>query len=122
MHTFTIRDIKFEICSNESVYVTIGNWSVYLDNSTGEKIIQDIPKIDSFHKDKANILRKFLANHEDAFIYCEYEKIDEYSSYYHLTGSCELNGKTVTEDLFSIHGEKTELRKDLDLIFEIAGL
>lgn len=39
-----INGIKIDIrgkknSKNKSIYVTIGNWTVYLDNSTGEKII-----------------------------------------------------------------------------------
>jgi hypothetical protein len=31
--------MKIEVTSEEAVYVTIGDWVVYIDNSTGEKII-----------------------------------------------------------------------------------
>lgn len=31
--------MKIDKRSDESVYITIGNWTVYLDNSTNEKII-----------------------------------------------------------------------------------
>jgi hypothetical protein len=33
------KEIKVEKRSDKSVYITIGNWVVYLDNSTDEKII-----------------------------------------------------------------------------------
>jgi hypothetical protein len=32
--------------NNGCVYVTIGDWIVYLDNSTGEKIVETISKKD----------------------------------------------------------------------------
>lgn len=31
--------MKIEIKTNEVIYITIGNWVIYIDNSTGEKII-----------------------------------------------------------------------------------
>ena len=31
--------MKIEIKTNEVVYITIGNWVIYIDNSTGERII-----------------------------------------------------------------------------------
>ena len=31
--------MKIEIKTNEVVYINIGNWVIYIDNSTGEKII-----------------------------------------------------------------------------------
>ena len=34
-----LNNIKIDKRSEESVYVTIGDWVVYLDNSTKEKII-----------------------------------------------------------------------------------
>lgn len=33
--------MKIEIKTNEVVYITIGNWVIYIDNSTGEKIIDN---------------------------------------------------------------------------------
>ena len=32
--------MKVDKRSEESIYITIGNWTVYIDNSTGEKIIE----------------------------------------------------------------------------------
>ena len=32
--------MKIEIKTNEVVYITIGNWVIYIDNSTGERIVQ----------------------------------------------------------------------------------
>lgn len=32
--------MKIEIKTNEVVYITIGNWVIYIDNSTGEQIVQ----------------------------------------------------------------------------------
>jgi hypothetical protein len=34
-----INGITIDIRSDESLYVTIGDWTIYLDDSTGEKII-----------------------------------------------------------------------------------
>ena len=34
-----MKDIKVDQRADDAVYITIGNWTVYLDNSTGEKII-----------------------------------------------------------------------------------
>jgi len=34
-----MNKIKVDQRSDESVYITIGDWTVYLDNSTNEKII-----------------------------------------------------------------------------------
>ena len=34
-----LNNIKIDKKSEESVYVTIGDWVIYLDNSTKEKII-----------------------------------------------------------------------------------
>ena len=31
--------MKIEVRSDESVYITIGEWVVYIDNSTNEKLI-----------------------------------------------------------------------------------
>ena len=31
--------MKIEIKTNEVVYITIGNWVIYIDNITGERII-----------------------------------------------------------------------------------
>ena len=31
--------IKVDIRSENSAYITIGNWGIYIDNSTGEQII-----------------------------------------------------------------------------------
>jgi hypothetical protein len=36
-----INGITIDIRSDESLYVTIGDWTIYLDDSTGEKIITD---------------------------------------------------------------------------------
>jgi len=33
------ENIKIDKRSDKSVYITIGNWTVYLDDSTNEKII-----------------------------------------------------------------------------------
>jgi len=32
--------MKIDTRSESSVYVTIGDWTIYIDNSTGEKIIE----------------------------------------------------------------------------------
>ena len=32
--------IKVDIRSKHSAYITIGNWVIYIDNSTGEHIIE----------------------------------------------------------------------------------
>ena len=32
--------MKIDKRSEESVYITIGDWTIYIDNSTGEKIIE----------------------------------------------------------------------------------
>jgi len=34
-----MKEIKVDQRSDKSVYITIGDWTVYLDNSTNEKII-----------------------------------------------------------------------------------
>jgi len=34
-----MKEIKVDQRSDQSVYITIGDWTVYLDNSTNEKII-----------------------------------------------------------------------------------
>ena len=33
------KNMKIDKRSDDCVYITIGKWTVYLDNSTGEKII-----------------------------------------------------------------------------------
>lgn len=35
----TIKGIKVDVRAKDCCYVTIGNWNIYLDNSTNEKII-----------------------------------------------------------------------------------
>jgi len=35
----TIKGIEIDVRSKSSLYITIGNWVVYIDNSTNEKII-----------------------------------------------------------------------------------
>ena len=37
--TKTDRAIKVDIRSKYSAYITIGKWVIYIDNSTGEQII-----------------------------------------------------------------------------------
>ena len=37
----TIKGIEIDVRSKSSLYITIGNWVVYIDNSTNEKIISD---------------------------------------------------------------------------------
>lgn len=32
--------MKIEITAPETVYITVGNWVIYIDNSTGEQIVQ----------------------------------------------------------------------------------
>lgn len=32
--------MKIDVRSNESVYITIGDWVYYIDDSTGEQIIE----------------------------------------------------------------------------------
>ena len=32
--------MKIDTKSEDVVYVTIGNWTIYIDNSTGEKIVE----------------------------------------------------------------------------------
>ena len=34
-----IKGIKIDVRSKESIYVTMKDWTVYIDNSTNEKII-----------------------------------------------------------------------------------
>ena len=36
-----IKGIEIDVRSKSSLYITIGNWVVYIDNSTNEKIISD---------------------------------------------------------------------------------
>ena len=48
-----IRQGKGE--NNGSVYVTIGNWVVYLDNSTGERIIETFTKKEAKQWLKENV-------------------------------------------------------------------
>jgi hypothetical protein len=36
-----IKGIEIDVRSKSSLYITIGNWVVYIDNSTNEKIIKD---------------------------------------------------------------------------------
>jgi len=31
--------MKIEVTSEQAVYVTIGDWVIYIDNSTGERIV-----------------------------------------------------------------------------------
>ena len=35
-----IKGIEIDVRSKSSLYITIGNWIVYIDNSTNEKIIK----------------------------------------------------------------------------------
>ncbi len=35
----TIKGIEIDVRNKSSLYITIGNWVVYIDNSTNEKII-----------------------------------------------------------------------------------
>jgi len=42
----TIKDIEIDVRSEDCLYVTIGDWVVYIDNSTGEKIIDSFKKSD----------------------------------------------------------------------------
>ena len=34
-----IKGIEVDVRSKNSMYITIGNWFIYIDNSTNEKII-----------------------------------------------------------------------------------
>ena len=34
-----IKKIKIDVRSKDCLYITIGKWVIYIDNSTGEKII-----------------------------------------------------------------------------------
>ena len=34
-----VKGIKVDVRSKNSLYITIGKWTIYIDNSTGEKII-----------------------------------------------------------------------------------
>ena len=36
-----IKGIKIDVRSKESLYVTMKDWTVYIDNSTNEKIINN---------------------------------------------------------------------------------
>jgi hypothetical protein len=36
-----INDIKIDIRDKKSIYITIGEWTVYLDDGTRERIITD---------------------------------------------------------------------------------
>ncbi len=40
-----INGIEIDVRSKTSLYVTIGNWTVYIDNSTNEKIISHWKKV-----------------------------------------------------------------------------
>jgi hypothetical protein len=37
-----IKGIEIDVRSKSSLYITIGNWVVYIDNSTNEKIIEEL--------------------------------------------------------------------------------
>ena len=36
----TIKGIEIDVRSKSSLYITIGKWVIYIDNSTGEQIIE----------------------------------------------------------------------------------
>jgi hypothetical protein len=40
----TIKEIAIDIRSKSSLYITIGKWVIYIDNSTGEHIIESWKK------------------------------------------------------------------------------
>ena len=47
--------IKVDIRSKNSAYITIGKWVIYIDNSTGEQII------DSWEERKKNHIKNIVA-------------------------------------------------------------
>ncbi len=44
-----IKGIDIDVRSKDSLYVTIGKWSIYLDNSTNEKIISTWNKDNNYY-------------------------------------------------------------------------
>lgn len=42
--TITIKGIKVDVRTKDCMYITIGNWVIYIDNSTGEQIIDSWKK------------------------------------------------------------------------------
>tara|TARA_Y100001972_G_scaffold108150_1_gene137958 strand:+ start:39 stop:230 length:192 start_codon:yes stop_codon:yes gene_type:complete len=42
--TITIKGIKVDVRAKDCMYITIGNWVIYIDNSTGEQIINSWKK------------------------------------------------------------------------------
>jgi len=36
----TIKGIEIDVRSKSSLFITIGKWVIYIDNSTGEQIIE----------------------------------------------------------------------------------
>ena len=71
---------------------------------------------------QVNCIEKFFNNHDDAFIYSKYEKIDIYNCRYIFSGSHKVNGITIHVDLFTISGEKAIVNEKTDLIFELCDL
>ena len=37
--TLDFNGVKVQVCGNKAAYVTIGNWVIYVDNSTNEEIV-----------------------------------------------------------------------------------
>jgi hypothetical protein len=71
---------------------------------------------------QVNCIEKFFNNHDDAFVYIKYKKIDNNNSSYIFTGSHEVNGITIYVDLFIISGKNEIVNEKTDLIFELCDL
>jgi hypothetical protein len=71
---------------------------------------------------QVNCIEKFFNYHDDAFVYIEYKKIDNYNCSYIFTGSHKVNGNIIYVDLFTISGEKEIVNEKTDLIFELCDL
>lgn len=48
-----IKNIEVDVRSKNSLYITIGKWVVYLDNSTGEKIINSWEEDNNFNLERS---------------------------------------------------------------------
>jgi len=55
-----IKEIEIDVRSKDCLYITIGKWVVYIDNSTGEEII-DTWKENEFKRSQTNNRRPQLA-------------------------------------------------------------
>lgn len=57
MQTITINDIKIEIKSENSLYITKGNWIVYMDDGVaGEKILSHWIDDEAFETVKISVI------------------------------------------------------------------